>query len=59
MVFDCFFWEEIVERVESIVRLNVIDRNVVVRRVEVLFLFIEVILKSNVEDFLIFICVRF
>lgn len=59
MVFDCFFWEEIVERVESIVRLNVIDCNVVVRCVEVLFLFIEVILKSNVEDFLIFICVRF
>lgn len=59
MVFDCFFWEEIVERVESIVRLNVIDCNVVVRCVEVLFLFIEVILKSNVEDFLIFICVCF
>ena len=47
MVSDCLSWEEIVERAESIGRLNVIDRNAAVTRVEALLPFIEATLKSK------------
>ena len=47
MVSDCISWEEIVERAESVGRLNEIDRNVAVSRVEALLPFIEATLKSN------------
>ena len=58
MVSDCLSWEEIVERAESVGRLNVIDRNAAVRRVEALLPFIEATLKSNGKGLSSSICER-
>ena len=58
MVSDYLSWEEIAERAESIVRLNVVDRNAAVRRVEALLPFIEATLNSNVIGPSISICAR-
>lgn len=45
MILEDFLWEDIVERIESVKRLNVVDSKVVLKCVKVIFKFMEKKLK--------------